>query len=191
MTQYNYLIPRIAREIIGLINNSTTPNAIDIAPSTPKYIVSETASYTRTNCALIACAAAEAKNHNAIVCPAKAAGASFVVADKPTGDNNNSPITTKKNDATTHSGFTKPEPAKTIATIIIKNEAPEKNNDNENFIGVDGPRSPNFVHINANNGAIKMMNIGLSDWNHAAGMSKLPNIKSVRVSTKVAKIVAD
>lgn len=64
---YYYLIPRIAREMIGLMNNKITPSKIENPPSTPKYIVSETTSYTRTNCALIADAAAEAKNQSAIV----------------------------------------------------------------------------------------------------------------------------
>ena len=52
--------------MIGEINKIITPITIDNPPKTPKYIVSETCSYTRTNCALIACAAAAAKNHNAI-----------------------------------------------------------------------------------------------------------------------------
>ena len=39
-----YLIPRIAREIIGLISNKITPSKIDNPPNTPKYTVSETTS---------------------------------------------------------------------------------------------------------------------------------------------------
>ena len=41
---YFYLIPRIAREIIGLISNKITPSKIDNPPNTPKYTVSETTS---------------------------------------------------------------------------------------------------------------------------------------------------
>lgn len=67
MLKQNYLIPRIAFEMIGEITKIITPSTIENPPKTPKYVDSETCSYTRTNCALIACAAAEAKNHNAIV----------------------------------------------------------------------------------------------------------------------------
>ena len=116
--------------MIGEMNRMTIPIKIDKPPNTPKYIVSETCSYTRTSCALIACAAADAKNQRAIVCPAKAAGANFVVADNPTGDSNNSPNTHRKIENTTHNGLTNvPSGVNTIAAIITKNETPAKNNE--------------------------------------------------------------
>ena len=95
-------------------------------------------------------------------------GANFVVADKPTGDSNNSPNTSRKIENTTQSGLTNVSSGvKTIAAIITKNEIPAKNKDKANFFGVDGPRSANFVHINANIGARTIINNGLNDWNHA------------------------
>ena len=120
------------------------------------------------------------------------AGASFVVADKPTGDSNNSPNTTKKNDNTTHNGLiNSPGSAIKIGINMTKNEAPEKNSAIANFFGVAGPRLPSFVQRIANNGAKAMMNNGFNDWNHEGGISKLPSVKFVRVSTNVARIVAD
>lgn len=45
------------------------------------------------------------KTHRIIVCAEKAAGANFVVVDKPTGDKQSSPKTTRKKLNTSHSGI--------------------------------------------------------------------------------------
>lgn len=134
-----YLIEPILREIHGLNINIIKNRTMAAPPKKPKYCTSDTLSNTFANCAFSACAAVLVKNHNAIVCAAKASGANLVVADKPTGDINNSPNTTNKNDATNQNGLTNVLPSdRTAGIIIIKNDAPAKNNENENLIGVDG-----------------------------------------------------
>lgn len=101
-----------------------------------------------------------------MVCALNALGANFVVTDSPTGDINNSPITTRKKLSTSHQGLTKAVPPERNAGITMTmNENPEKNNANENLTGVEGWRVPSFIQIQANKGAIVIINKGFNDWN--------------------------
>src|SRR5699024_11141042 len=125
--------------IIGAIKNMTTPRAIESNPITAKYKTSVSGVNKRTTCALIPCPAALAKNHRLIVCDANAAGANFVVADKPIGDNSNSPIDTNRKLKTNQSGLANAAvPPIRPGNIINRNENPAKNNPSENFLVVDG-----------------------------------------------------
>src|SRR5699024_5213513 len=129
----------ILRWILGAIKNTTTPRATESNPMTAKYNTSVSGVNKRTTCALIPWPAALAKNHILIVCDANAAGANFVVADKPIGDSSNSPRDTKRKLHTNQSGLANAAvPPMRPGNIIMRNENPAKNNPNENFLVVDG-----------------------------------------------------
>src|SRR5437879_5790430 len=116
------------------------------------------------------CAAASDRNHKDIICDANAAGASLVVADRPTGDRNNSPMITITKLPTSHNGL-----ASTLVPLIrpgpIMNtyDNPASIRPNENLRGVDGARSPSRVHTATNTGASSTIASGLIDWNHSGG----------------------
>ena len=77
--------------------------------------------------------------HKLIIWAANAAGANFVDADKPTGDKQSSPSTTRKKLRTSQSGLTKLYvPLNTAGKIMTINESPAKINPKENFCGVLG-----------------------------------------------------
>src|SRR5699024_6698946 len=146
--------------------NSKMPRTTEMDPITPKYNTSVSNEYRRTICALIACAEAFDKNQRLIVCAENAAGASFVVADKPTGDRHNSPRTTRKKLRTSHNGLTSVSvPYMSAGMIITINDRPASTNPNENFFGVDGCLSPSLIQNHAKTGANMTMNNGFNDWN--------------------------
>src|SRR5699024_10914532 len=112
----------------------------------------------------MACADALDKNQRLIVCAENAAGASFVVADNPTGDRHNSPSTTKKKLSTSHNGLTSVSvPFMSAGMIITINDSPANTKPNENFFGVDGCRLPSLIHNHANIGASITINNGSND----------------------------
>src|SRR5699024_5819983 len=116
-----------------------------------------------------------------MVCAENAAGASLVVADRPTGDKHNSPRPTKKKRRTDHNWLTKVTVTFMIAGMTMtKNETPANTKPSEKLDGIDGCRLPNFTHSQAKTGASITMNSGSNDWNHDALMLIPANSSCVR-----------
>lgn len=162
----DYKTPFIARLITGESSRRMPPRTIEIKPMVPKYIVSGILSNNPATWALIACAAAFVRNHILIVCAEKAAGASFVVTDKPTGDRHSSPSTTSRKLRTSQSGLTSASFPCIAGNTIMINDNPAKIIPIENLTGVDGWRLPSFIQSHANIGAKMTTNNGFNDWNH-------------------------
>src|SRR5699024_5915225 len=101
----------------------------------------------------MACAEAFDRYQTLIVCDAKAAGASFVVAYHQTEHKNHSPNVTSKKLNTSHIGLIADPPDALNGITISKKDAPARITPIENFTGVLGCFFPHFVHMTANNGA--------------------------------------
>src|SRR5690606_14311706 len=117
------------------------------------------------------------RNHTPIISDETRAGASFVIALRPTGESVSSPSVWRRYVSTNHLGETSAPPAAASpAPTITTNPSPSRTSPIPNFVGLDGsfPRRPSHTHSAATTGAMVKMNSALSDWNHAAGMTPVP-----------------
>src|SRR5690242_18061266 len=103
--------------------------------------------------------------------PPSRTGASLVIELKPTGLRHISPSVWIKYVALSHQGETE-APAATGTRMA--NPSPTHRSPKVNFVGLDGWRFPSASHNQANTGAIAITRIGCTDWNQAAGNTKLP-----------------
>src|ERR1700754_3967094 len=99
------------------------------------------------------------KKYSAIICARNASGASFVVTDKPMGDNRSSEIAKTAMMPTTRSAGTVLPVLPAIGTNS-RNAAPMPMTPYANLRGVVGARSPSLVHITAKSGESRMIHTG-------------------------------
>src|SRR6185436_6195716 len=105
-----------------------------------------------------------ARNQTPIIKPAMRAGASLVIALRPTGLRHNSPNVCSRYVTVSHIGLTcTPFSARRAATTRIAKPAPTRINPSENLIGVDGSFDPSRIHSHANTGANPQTNIEFID----------------------------
>src|SRR4029077_19244185 len=120
-----------------------------------------------------------------IMSPATRAGASLVMALRPTGLKQSSPMVWSRYVTTSQSGLTlTPVAASCAATIRIANPAATNTSPITNFRGLDGSRLPSDTQSQANNGDSSTMQIGLADWNQLAGKERPNKRLSVLRSAK-------
>src|SRR5262245_3983110 len=107
--------------------------------------------------------------------PATRAGASFVIALKPTGLRQSSPIVCRRYVVSSHIGLTRtPVSAMEAPPASTRNPSPTKPRPHANFAGLEGSRDPSLIHNAAKTGASVMINSALIDWYQGAGIEKPP-----------------
>src|SRR5580692_6445715 len=93
-------------------------------------------------------------NHSPIIIPARRAGASLVIALRPTGLRHISATVCTKYVPVNHPGEPCPPRMATLAGgIKIANAIPLNTIDQANFVGLDGSRLPKAIQSHANTGA--------------------------------------
>src|SRR3954470_4225762 len=102
-----------------------------------------------------------ARNQTPIIIPTTLAGASLVMALRPTGLRQSSPIVWSRYVSVSHQGLTSVERDTGIRTT---NPSAQNSRPHENFAVLDGARLPSLIQIHAKTGARAMMNIEFMDW---------------------------
>ncbi len=110
----------------------------------------------------------------------KALGASLVLTDRPTGESSSSPtVKTDMMSTTPHTGAVL---APAGMSRNSRNAPPIAAVPSANLIGVDGWRSPIFVHTAANTGASRITHTDSIDCTHDTGKSQPNRLRSMRLS---------
>src|SRR5258707_5024801 len=109
-------------------------------------------------------------NQTPIIRPTTRAGASLVMALKPTGLRHSSQTVWSKYVAHSHRALTwMPVAARIAPTISTTYPRPTNINPRENFAGVDGFFGPKRSQTQPSTGASVMMNSEFTAWNQLAG----------------------
>src|SRR5262245_32371602 len=112
-----------------------------------------------------------------IITPPNRAGASFVIADNPTGLKHSSPMVCSRYVRISHIGLTLiPASADTAGGTSIKKPKPTNSSPSANFAATLGSRGPIFIHNIENSGASAISQIELTDWNQLDG-NAIPRTK--------------
>src|SRR5215217_6024786 len=131
-----------------------------------------------------------ARNQMPITSPAIRAGASLVIALKPTGLRHSSPNVWRRYVIVSHIGLTPaPDAASVAGMTSVMNPAATAISPSANFTGVDGSRRPRRSHSHANTGANAQMKNEFIDWNQLLGYAQ-PKI-DVAVSRSANKFRVD
>src|SRR5688572_1999309 len=122
-----------------------------------------------------------ARNQTPIMRPAMRAGASFVIALKPTGLRHSSPNVCSRYTTTSHMGLTwTPDAARRAPTTSTAKPLPTSSRPRANLTGVDGSWRPSLIQSHANTGAKDHTNSEFIDWNQLLGYGHPKTV--VRVS---------